>query len=307
MRLILHVGLPKTGTTTIQQAILPRLPNVNMIGKTHKKTSIAKTELSILQEKLIFNITQNDGIEFDHKNVNAIANKFHSQLKNTKHPIIWSNEALTTANRVDRSIIAQRLFTYVRPDKILISLRDPLLALKSQHFHAVRAGKVNNACFVSWLEDGIPFGAFNSMHKIDNRIKQYCYPNLINKYLSIFGADNVSIIYLEDLTNNNRIFANTICGTLNLDFSIVYEICQLASNARHNSAPNLNKILRLFTCNRVSKYARANSSARLRLNGYTNTKVHAIYTECRRFLMRNVNSMPRQIQNDFQRLGYLDG
>lgn len=305
MRLVFHVGLPKTGTTTYQQEIFSKLLDIVYLGKTKTVIKNQTEPFEILKRRFIFAITQKDGVEFDKNSTRDIANEILAELRRNSLTSVWSNEALTTANRVDRKIVAERLFTYLQPDNLLISLRDPLTALKSQHHFAVRGGNIKNFCFPSWVEFGLGRHLDPNWRKIDPRIKQYRYPSLIKAYLTFFPVDTLDIVYLEDFATENPIFAKTIASSFGLKPSKVVPVCLQAARKKLNSAPSFNGFVKKFLLNSSRRYFIANSQLRLSLAGYSPSYVERIYEETRSFLMDEFDSLPSKYSNEFVRLGYI--
>lgn len=306
MRLVFHVGLPKTGTTTYQQEIFSKLPDIAYLGKTKAVIKNQTEPFEILKRRFIFAITQKDGVEFDKNSTRDIANEILAELRRYNLTCVWSNEALTTANRADRKLVAERLFTYLQPDNLLISLRDPLTALKSQHHFAVRGGNIKNFCFPSWVEFGLSRHLDPDWRTIDPRIKQYRYPNLIKSYLTFFPVDTLDIVYLEDFATGNPIFAKTIASCFGLKPSRVGPVCLQAAREKLNSAPSSDSFFEKFLSNPNRRYFFANSQLRLSLAGYSPANVEKIYTESRSFLMDGFNSLPAKYSNEFVRLGYIN-
>ena len=95
-RLILHIGLPKTGTTSLQKYLFPNLPNVYYLGKFH-------------------------GQDINHEPI-------VSNIPDDQHMLVYSNEDIT--NPYCESTISKinELIHVARPDKVIIlwGTRDPI-------------------------------------------------------------------------------------------------------------------------------------------------------------------------------------
>ena len=96
------------------------------------------------------------------------------------------------------------------PDmRILVTLRDPVARAYSNHMHEVRAGHVSgaNLCFESALEN-------NPLY-----IEQGRYPLHLRRWTDAFGADNVLVLFQEDIRADADMQTRRVADFLGIDGS----------------------------------------------------------------------------------------
>ncbi len=211
--IFIHVGMPKTGTTYLQDEIFPNL-NKNEVfywGKKNKSCPIAMhhllflnpiiTSLSKLKgtiDKYLLKIKQNiilisDEVLFGGciggTHLNYISNYYLTQYLNILFP--------------DAKII----FTIRRQDDFLESLY--LQTLKEGYFQSInkflniKNNRVNN--YIPFNVGGINIGV-----KCLNYLKYY------NNYIKVFGEKNVFILPYELLRKDRKIFLDKLYAFMDI-------------------------------------------------------------------------------------------
>ena len=124
---IVHVGLPKTGTTTLQHAVFPAQSRFNYIGKVNNCYSL---DLQELVERISFQ----DSLEYDPERAAALTARLHDGSK----PLIVSDEIFSVDGKADRRLVAERLHRLFGPAKVLIGLRAQPSMLQALYFNYIR-------------------------------------------------------------------------------------------------------------------------------------------------------------------------
>ena len=122
----IHIGYPKTATTTLQNHFFKNLNGFDLIGQPLTR------ENSDMQ-KFIHKITDSEALEYDEEKIKEELNHFLTDNKN----IIISEESFSTGSslsgRVDRVQIAKRLKSLFHNAKIILVLREQKSIVKSYY------------------------------------------------------------------------------------------------------------------------------------------------------------------------------
>ena len=115
---VLHIGLPKTGTTTLQKAVFPRLPRVAYAGKSLPAHAFATQELSSAMAAVV----SGDTILGDTApQLSRAVERLREQVGSST--LLISTEALAHPCARDIGVVARRLSDAVPDARILLTLR----------------------------------------------------------------------------------------------------------------------------------------------------------------------------------------
>ncbi|GAB4247520.1 MAG: hypothetical protein Tsb0034_26760 [Ekhidna sp.] len=181
---IIHIGFPKTGTTFLQKNVFP-----NLKGIAYHDYKVA--------DELFYETIYLDDLDYDADyNRERIASSF-SNDENT----LFSFESLAGApyiyKGVNRSLIPSRL-RKIGFNKVIISMRNQCDMLDSLYRqYVVQGGVMKFKDFVDldekWKLSIRPF-----------YLGYLEYDKLVEKYVSVFGRENVLLLQQEDLRNNQE-------------------------------------------------------------------------------------------------------
>lgn len=199
----MHVGFPKTGTTTLQRYLFSRLQGIEYWGK-----EVESTQFDALNDFIFEN---DEGV----LNTNLL-----SQEKDT---LLISNEDYTHPK------VATSLFSVATdlgklyPDaKIIIVIRNQLDFVKSWFNAGFEHSSVSFSEFIANFSDSILYksGALN-------------YDEIVYKYQEVFGVQSVKVIPFELLKFDPNVFYAEISETIGLDKD---EVLSLVSG-KHTNHP----------------------------------------------------------------------
>lgn len=126
------------------------------------------------------------------------------------------------------SDVPRRASKYNKEMKIVLSLRDPIKRMFSNHLHEVRAGNVSG-------KNTIFENAF-----INNPLyfEQSTYSVHLKRWLSYFEMENIHVVFQEEVKSDPQRVSNNLCDFLGLDHLELQET--VAVNA---SLQNKNKLV----------------------------------------------------------------
>lgn len=268
MPLVLHVGWPKTATTSLQSQ-LRGYPN--LAGKPYGREGA-------MESRLVVDALVRSG-PWHHDGLRALVEAAH---RDATLPVILSNESLIEMpqrewfdNCVGPFEVARRLGQLGGRPHILMTLRDPREMLRSTWMHHVREGQVQGyADFLRRVTTDRSSGCGS-----------FAIRELVDTYGDIFGASRVVVAFSEDFTADPAGFWQRFGRTFG---------CEGFTVDAADSAPRLNETLLgpigfEATVNRLlhlyAKVARITSTRHLRRRVTRHVSVR-IHTDHRRFFAR---------------------
>ena len=207
---LIHIGYPKTATTTIQREFFAIHPAIEYLGKPY-----TDPRLKDLVESLMWH----DDLYYD---PDALRDHLVGKERTSKRQrVVLSDERLTSFATIGHGIVARRLFESFPDARILVSIRNQHEELKSWYLQRGRrlegpapyGGK--HVSLSNWLahsERIYPGGVFGALN----------YRSVIDHYAELFGRDRVHVVLFEDFTTDRPRFAEGLAAALDLDASDCY-------------------------------------------------------------------------------------
>ncbi|MDP6526316.1 MAG: sulfotransferase [Kiritimatiellia bacterium] len=200
--IIIHIGLPKTATTTLQKHLFARHSEIDCIGQP----------TSIISEKnlhMLHVITRQDSLSFD--------DGFDRFLENTVNPIlrackrratVLSEESFSTGASFPRSVprreIASRLLRLFPEARILMVIRNQVDLLCSWYRQSLRHVDAPTQSLEEWFDSQWQEKLYGSVLPLLN------YDLLRQLYEDTFGPDRVKIMLFESFTQHQEQFIDEL-------------------------------------------------------------------------------------------------
>lgn len=204
-RLLIHVGVPKTGTTTLQFGFFPAHPDIRYLGKPYYDESFGY-DGSLATAKLIDSLWKQDEFEFNYEmarkrfEIGVLPRLSEDRLA------VLSEEGLSQASATDRSLTARRLADLCRGIDccVLITLREQKDALFSLH-RWLYGRRLISLGFNSWVKWCRSYSSYQGCTN-DYPLRQYRYAQLVATYINLFGRENVLVLPMEMMSIQPRKF-----------------------------------------------------------------------------------------------------
>lgn len=190
-QLVIHVGYPKAGSTSLQRNLLIENPEINL--------------LALIRPPRTGNQLQRSPITTEfYKSIHSYPEGFDaSQLKQTwrDHFQSWVREdqlnvltsEMFTVNRVPVLEVARRLGSLFAEARIFMVLRQQTEVLRSLYdMYPYAPGTTDYVRFDSWLENALT----NQHESIAGSLK---YHSVVRAYQDRFGADRTGVFLFEEL------------------------------------------------------------------------------------------------------------
>lgn len=158
--IILHIGPPKTGTTTLQEKVFPHLDSICFMGKPWWNPRIPY-DTCVALHHAIDSVTKADESTYDAEAAARAVSDWlaHAPMAAARPdgsllPRLLSEERLVMTDTVGFDTIARRLKQLFPKAEIVYTARDRIKSLSSYHsWHYARAW--TDRGFSDWLQEGL--------------------------------------------------------------------------------------------------------------------------------------------------------
>lgn len=204
-RLLVHIGVPKSATTSLQFGAFPVHPDIRYLGKPFYDEAFGY-EGSLATAELSDSLWKQDELEFDaalarQRFVRGIRPRLNSETL-----AVLSEEGLSQASAADRTLTAQRLAALCQDVEctILLTVREQKRAIFSLHqwYYARRLVSLG---FEDWIRSCRAYSSYYGCYN-DFPLRQYRYTRLIETYAELFGRERVLVLPMEMLAREPAAF-----------------------------------------------------------------------------------------------------
>ncbi|HKY71395.1 MAG TPA: sulfotransferase domain-containing protein [Nitrospira sp.] len=209
-----HVGYPKTATTTFQKHLFPGHPEIDYLGKFIPgfgfRTESLENELNALISR---DDTRYEGTQ-------KLAELIRQYRGGSHRPaLLISTESIVHPWATDRGLVARRLHEALSPCRIIVTIREQLDSIKSYYG---RHGRFGQYLFLT-KETGeqlslpmtLPEWLTYSLRTSDkNYIGTLRYYETISYYAKLFGRDNVGVFLYEEFVRDQEAYVRRLCRFL---------------------------------------------------------------------------------------------
>lgn len=291
--LYLHIGYPKTGTTTLQAHLFAKHPQIDYLGKYIPGLGYETQEIG----HLINHIISANGMRLDTgacRSLKAILDerRHNSQAKS----IVISTESFLHVAGTDFNILVDRILEAFAPCRIMVSIReqfDLLLSFYRTH------GKYGQYVFVHKEQSeelSFPINLDRwldiNMRTIDRNIPGILYYGEVDKILqSKFGDKDFDFFLYEDMRDDFQNYVGSLSRFLGIDADTSWDL--LRGRHENPSAVPGGQTLdgrgeaRLYLSPILADARHVASDASIRLDPGRMTEIRALYADSNRRLARH--------------------
>jgi glycosyltransferase involved in cell wall biosynthesis len=218
----LHIGLPKTATTTLQFEVFPQHPEIAFMGFFTKLTQ--KIQQPMVQD-FFQNLLKEQHIESDqaqkifHKQILPIAAKERIPL--------WSSERLSCLGLKQTQRFARRLRDLHHPVHIIMVVRSPFSLIESTYFQVLERLNSNKTepmpSYLTDRFDALPrFLSIEEWLEIEwdrparGMLGRLAVSRTAEAY-SLLGAENITVLPFEALAREPAVFATRLAEAMQIN------------------------------------------------------------------------------------------
>ena len=204
--LYLHIGYPKTATTTLQKHVFQHHPDINYLGiKGVEREGVDEHTYQIFNE-----LIKNSKTEFDKDKImccKTYLNTILNQNQNNLHQsLLFSHEDILDSRQQDVITRADLLKEFFKDAKVIIILRNQVDLIRSMYDmepHEPLGIKDRYYAFDKWIDLSFNYYGKSFLCGLN-------YHRIVEHYRKLFGENNVEILLFEDILNKPVEFCNQI-------------------------------------------------------------------------------------------------
>lgn len=212
-----HVGFPKTATSTLQMHLFNHHPEIDYLGKFIPGFGYRTAEIGDAVNQLVF------ADETMYRGTGVLRGLLEPVMQHSKQAaVLLSSESMVHPAATDRGIVARRIYEIFPQCRILITIREQIDCVKS--FYG-RHGRYGQYLFLEKTETELlkvplPFEdwlKYNFRTLDKNFVGTIRYWEAISYYAQLFGKENVGVFLYEELIQNQSEFLRKLCEFLQVE------------------------------------------------------------------------------------------
>jgi hypothetical protein len=214
--LVLHIGMPKTGTTTLQKLLFENHSGIYFLGKKYQLPYGRNCRSELVYQLL-------NPLLWEHSQVPdlEVAKRFFEELErngDSEKVIVGSWESLCSSAISFHIESLRRIIAIFGACKIMICLRSPNQLIASRYLQSLRGRQsLKNRRIMGrnwyldidqWMEKWHASGSFQRFLSYGQRIRDS---------IDLLGKENVAVYLFEDLCQDQNHFTQSVCKFLGVD------------------------------------------------------------------------------------------
>lgn len=205
--IFLHPGMAKSATTSLQQLVFARHPEINYLGLPAETEEVRAA---------IRRICRDDGLYWDEAAVGAILGPL---LSSAREASLLSYENFTLYESTDKLVIADRLHALFPEARVFFTIRRQQDVLPAWYLQKCQK-YLRNGHFVSFDD----WWAIKSKRPHRSILDDLRYGDVIAAYAERFGRDNVAVFLYEQLTEDAGAFCHELAAFLGVDAAVFEQL-----------------------------------------------------------------------------------
>ncbi len=219
---VVHIGLPKTATTTLQRHLFAFHHDIYYLGryegplfreKHHKFSACRDATVQALMQQIAYGNVYNP----DFPRCRELLKQALRPAMGKKQLPVWSWESYATDILARRRVRARNLKKVFGKVRIMMTLRRPVALLESAYFQQLKRDNVG----VRAKFGKLPY--YRSINAwLDENFNGEVFPHLdyaetLRIYTDLFGPANVRVFLFEKLVENSSRFFSDLCQWMGID------------------------------------------------------------------------------------------
>lgn len=212
--LYIHIGFPKTATTTLQNNIFFGHNDVNYFGKPFGRV-VKDSKLVDKQVEVVSKVWRQNNNEYEWRRLKCLVKEsfipfFDNKIKNT----ISLEEFSYASNR--RLLVAGRLKDLFNKCRIIITIRSQPDAIISAYFWKHMNLEINES-FDNWFHKMISILPDKNLYLLNyTTMRLFNYAEVIDTYEGVFGKENICVLPMEWLKFNSDKYSYSLSSFMGI-------------------------------------------------------------------------------------------
>ncbi len=214
----LHMGLPKTATTTLQNTLFSQHPGICYLGKRsgwEPEKGCASAEI----DRALRPIFWHRGEPIDPVLVRSVL-QAHSRERGPEKPILGSWEALLVGRPAAFQAMLREAKNIFGDVRLVVTLRNPLKRLPSAYLHALKScTKTGKHHTIPKGRVFLPFDEWlaGSRRGLTTHNYRFDFDENLRFAVKLLGKDKVGVFLMEDMIENRQTFFADILNFMGVD------------------------------------------------------------------------------------------
>ncbi len=219
-RPFIHIGLPRTGTKTIQWHLFSRHSGIEYLGiydgnerfrHLRKLNNVRDPSVQTIMKEIGWENIFNPDLGLCKR---LYAESIATAFDRGKIPV-WSWESLSMDVFKNRRARAENLRQVFGPCRVAITIRHPVSIMESAYFQIMRRQNVHLRKGKTWY---LPIDKWlNSRHFKKESWHHLEYERTISLYCNVFSEEAIRVFVFEDLRENPGGFIEKLCQFIGID------------------------------------------------------------------------------------------
>jgi len=219
---VIHIGMPKTATKTLQWRIFAAHSDIYYLGRFDGEPFQGKyRKFKACRDESVFRIMKQIAyIGYRRPNTEKCRQLLKKYLaENNRNNLIpvWSWESYSTDSRKNRKYRARNLKQVFEDAKIVITIRHPVKLLESAFLQQLKRDNIGGRY---WPGRGVFYSSIDSWVKrnfLGDVSDHLDYAETIRMYVDLFKRENVCVLVFEDLLQDKTGFYQHLCDFMGVD------------------------------------------------------------------------------------------
>ena len=216
--LVLHVGLPKTGTTALQHFLFAQHRGIDYFAST-ANAGQRSAEVQQWLDAFLERVRTIDDVAFNYpKEREDIGRYICDSARTTSSTVLISDEGFTARMGIGIGSRAFRLVKLFPGAHVLLVVRNPFELLRSNYAQGLTNIRKRPfiGSFPSSFDSFVREGLDRPNHPL-SPITTILYDKIASHYVELFGRDNVTVLLYEELRNHPELFLQKLSACLSVD------------------------------------------------------------------------------------------
>ena len=213
-KIILHIGSPKTATTTFQKYLFKNIKNIKYIEYDSLYNNCPSFRKIIYSDSMYLNSSLIESARSE-------VDQFHKKLKLYDYEYIFYSKEHLVHNILDTGKTAEKIHKIFGKIKIILTIRNQFDVITSNYKHLQRSytspwksamvsPKVDKFISNTMKHDGIRGSYSNLLTKFD-------YGFIVKAYEKFFDEKDIKVLLFEEYVNEREVFLKKLLNFLKSD------------------------------------------------------------------------------------------
>ncbi|MCJ8329121.1 MAG: sulfotransferase domain-containing protein [Lentisphaeria bacterium] len=224
--LLLHIGLQKTGSRTLQRALFFNHPQVHYLGKVEVNNSIKRGCVDDKTYRLLKSILWDLEKPMNTESTLSLLNETLLPLISEDQVLVGSWESLASQGIKHHHEMLNRTQSIFGGCRIMITLRNPIFQIPSLYLQNLQGNFLGRQKIRMRYRSNIDIETWYKMRLAEKNSSLLNYSDCIRKSIEQLGRENVGVFLFEELKENPKAYYQSICKFMGIDSDIGASLTQ---------------------------------------------------------------------------------